>query len=87
MKKRKILLVITVVELLLLWILGFIGLRVESELGNFFGILLALIAPCAYLISVGVDKNISSKKRIIALIVVIFLIVTFILSSVLTFLS
>lgn len=87
MKIKKTLKAITVIELIILFILGAIGVKIESSIGNLVGILLILIAPCTLLILISRDKSVPNRKRNLAFGAFLFLLLAFVLASIVEFLT
>lgn len=86
MKKRKILTVIFILEIVLLVVLKSFGFKAETNIGNFIGILLVLTPLVILLLDIALDKNCSKAKRIISAYFAVFLTVAFVLASIITFL-
>ena len=81
---RKILIKIITIEFLIVLVLSCLGIKVESDIVNVVGILILLIAPCMLLLLIGRDRLMHKSKRIIAIVVFLGLVVSFVLASFIT---
>jgi len=86
MKLNNFLKTITIIEFIVLFIMGAIGIKVKSDIGNLIGILLFLLPPCMLLILTYKDTSTSPKKRCFAFSIFVFLIIVVVCATLNTFL-